>query len=499
MRGRVLTTAVVAALLICVLAVVTATLLSVGRLDDVGYPDGATLLIVREFVRSGHMYLGVHSPPYLVTLYGPLTYVLLSLPYRVAEAVGASPVVAIRLTLVAAVLMCVALIYAISRRVSGPSSVAWLCVLFALSAPALAGWITQVRPDFFGLGFALLSLYFVLGSKEHQLPIAAIVCAGLALLFKQTFVAAPAAIFLFLLYRRRWRDAAVWSVGVGAVAVGGYLIALWREPLMLEHLAALTDPVLEYRGVPLILLGAMIVPTLPFAAIGGVVAQRQGSDAGHLVVGYCVLAWLVALATIVQVGGNINYFWEPLFASALLAGPGVGAMQRWQSRKLAVAGGVGLILLFALVLQQAFGILDGSFSQWMYRSARQANWDSLVTIVAGKKVLSTVPAVTLLSASPEMPDPYLSTVLERRGRWSSVPVVADLDAAKYDLIIEMAQYEAIFEGTTVWYRGIEIWSDAMRAALMRSYEPVCAFDGKHLWLPRFRPRDPELLRLCVTY
>jgi hypothetical protein len=45
-----------------------------------------------------------------------------------------------------------------------------------------------------------------------------------------------AAIFLFLLYRRRWREAARWGAGVGAVAVGGYLLALWREPLMLEHL-----------------------------------------------------------------------------------------------------------------------------------------------------------------------------------------------------------------------------------------------------------------------
>ena len=49
-------------------------------------PDSATLLIVREFVRTGHMYLGLHSPPYLVTLYGPLTYAFLSLPYRAAEA-----------------------------------------------------------------------------------------------------------------------------------------------------------------------------------------------------------------------------------------------------------------------------------------------------------------------------------------------------------------------------------------------------------------------------
>ena len=228
-------------------------------------------------------------------------------------------------------------------------------------------------------------------------------------------------------------------------------------------------------------------------------AQRQGGGASRLILVYCLLAWVVALVTILQVGGNINYFWEPLFASALLAGPGVGALQRYEGRTLRVAAVLGVILLFGFVLRQDLGIIGGSYSQWLYRSTRQANWDALASIVTGKRLLSTVPAITYLSSSPEMPDPYLSTVLERRGRFSSAPVVADLEAGRYDLIVEIAQYEALFEGKTGWYRGIEIWSDAMRAALMRSYEPVCAFDGKHLWLPRFRPRDPDLVRLCVTY
>ena len=45
MRVRLLTASVVGVLLIGVLTVVTATLVSIGRLDDVGYPDSSTLLI----------------------------------------------------------------------------------------------------------------------------------------------------------------------------------------------------------------------------------------------------------------------------------------------------------------------------------------------------------------------------------------------------------------------------------------------------------------------
>ena len=499
MRVQGLTASVVGVLLICVIAVVTATLLSVGRLDDVGYPDSSTLLIVREFVRTGHMYLGVHSPPYLVTLYGPLTYAFLSLPYRVAGAVGVSPMVAVRLTLVGGVLLCLAMVFVLSRRLSGRSSVAWLCVLFALSTPALAAWTTQVRPDFLGLGLALLCLYLFLRPDARRLSLAAIASASLALLIKQTYVAAPAAIFLYLLYRRRWRAAAFWSVGVAVVVAGGYLLTLWREPMMLEHLAALRDPLFEVRGALVIILGAIAVPVVPFAVIGGVAEFRSGGDAGRLLVLYCVMAWLVALATILQVGGNINYFWEPLFASAVLAGPGLRVMQRQLGRAQAVAGGLALALLFALTLTQDLAVFQGSYFQWRDRTRSRANWELLTSVVSGKRLLSTMPAITLLSASPEMPDPYLNAVLERQGRWSSAPVVAELEAARYDLIIETGQYDLLVSGGGDWFRGIAMWSDEMRAALMRAYEPVCSFEGLGLWLPRHRPRDPDLLRLCVSY
>jgi hypothetical protein len=496
---RLLTASVVAVLLIGVFAVVTATLVSVGRLDDVGYPDSSTLLIIREFVRTGHMYLGVHSPPYLVTLYGPLTYAFLSLPHRVAEAAGTSPTVAIRLTLVAGVLMCVALVYSLSRRLNEPSSVSWLCALFALSTPALAAWTMQVRPDFLGLGFALLGVYLFLRSNGHQLSIAAVLCVGLALLFKQTYVAAPAAIFVYLLYRRRWREAAFFSLGVAAVVGGGYLLTLWREPMMLEHLAALRNPAFEARGALVIVLGAIALPVVPFAVAGGVAQFRNGGEAGRLLVLYCVLAWLVATATILQVGGNINYFWEPLFASAVLAGPGLRVLQRRAGGALAAVGGLALALLFALTLTQSLGVLQGTYVQWRNNSRSLANWELLASIVSEKRLLSTDPAITMLGTSPEIPDPYLNAVLERQGRWSSAPVVADLEAARYDLILETGQYGAIFSGSHDWFRGVEFWNDQIRTALMRAYEPVCPFEGRYLWLPRYRPHDPALMRLCVSY
>lgn len=499
MSKLLLTRGVVAVLAISALAVVVATLLSIGRLDDVGYPDSSSLLIVREFVRTGHMYLGVHSPPYLVTLYGPLTYAFLSLPYRVAEAVGASPMVTIRIALAGGVLMCLAMVFVLSRRLGGSNPVAWLSVLFALSTPALSGWVTQVRPDFLGLCFALLSLHLFLRMEGRRLPLAAIASAGVALLFKQTFVAAPAAILVYLLYRRRWMDALTWTAGVAITASGGYLLTLWREPMMLEHLAALRDPVFEIPGALSIVFGAIAVPVVPFAVAGAITELRNGSEPGRLIVLYCILAWLVAMTTILQVGGNINYFWEPLFVSAVLAGRGLRVMQRKLGAAQAVVAGLVLTLLFAVTLQEDLGVFQSSYSQWTDRNRSRINRELLEAAVSGKRLLSTDPAITLLGASPEMPDPYLNAVLERHGRWSSAPVVAELEAARYDLVIESGQYNVIVAGEHDWDRGVEFWNDKMREALTRAYEPVCPFEGRYLWLPLDRPHDPQLLRLCMIY
>ena len=73
-----------------------------------------------------------------MTLYGPLTYVLLSVPYRLAQATGVTPQVLVRLGVVGAVCLCIWLVYLISRRLYSSRSMAWLCVLFAVSALPMA-------------------------------------------------------------------------------------------------------------------------------------------------------------------------------------------------------------------------------------------------------------------------------------------------------------------------------------------------------------------------
>ena len=210
-----------ALLLVGALCVAVGTVLGLIYFRDVGYPDSATLLKVEEFVRSGHIYADFNHPPYQVTMYGPLTYVLLAVPYRLAQVTGLTPQFLVRLAIAGAVCLCAFLAFLINRRLHNSRAVAWLSVLFFLSIFPLASWTTQMRGDFLALSFSLFGVYwFLVANGRQPQATGAAVCAGMALLVKQTFVAAPVAVFGWLIFRRRYKDAALWAMGVALTVAG---------------------------------------------------------------------------------------------------------------------------------------------------------------------------------------------------------------------------------------------------------------------------------------
>jgi Dolichyl-phosphate-mannose-protein mannosyltransferase len=477
---------IVLLLLAGTLPIAVGTVLGVVKFTE-SYPDSATLLIISEFINSGHIYPDINLPPYQVTIYGPLTYVLPAIPYWLAQVAGITPQVPVRLYEVGALFVCVLLIFLINRRLYGPRPIAWLCALFAGSAFLMAPWTTQVRGDLPALGFALLSVYLYLLTNGRQQAIGAAICAGIAVLIKQTFIAVPIATITWLLYKRRYKEAAFWSTGFALTAVGGYAIAWWREPLILEHIAALRHPVFEYTLAMGFIWDAVSQPVVPFAALGGFLVLWKPVPERLFFLIYCVAAWLVAILTIPQAGGNTNYFWEPLLASAVLAGPGLYELQRRVDRAPILVIAMLYVLLlrsFLPALRHDLDYLRTSYLELREYQARKTKWASFLSIISGRRLLSTSPEVTFHSITPEIPDPFLNSVLELRGQWNSSPVVAQMDAGVFDLIV-------IGKGTDKVdaFRGIRFWSDGMWAALKRRYELSCVFENFEIWLPRQGSRE----------
>jgi len=464
------------------------TALGLVQFRDVGYPDSAALLRIADAAHGHALYPPLGQPPYLATLYGPLFYFLLAIPFRLAEAVGANPAVAVRAVIAGAFCGCLGLISLLSWRLSGSRRVALVSALVAGAIVPIGGWTTQIRADFPALLPALAAICLWLpGSGGAPRRGAAALAVGLALLIKQTFVAAPIAIVCWLLYRRRYLEAGRWAASVMAIVGVGYGITWWREPLMLSHVRAVGQPLLDYRGALRITIIAVSQFAVPFAIVR-LLAMRSAPDRRvALPLAYCAVAWLIALCTIPQVGGNVNYFWEPLFASAVLAGPAIVATARLDARTPStVAATLCVLLLWAFlpVIRDNGASIHGTIARAREYPARRSRWLAFVAIIARHHVLSTRSDVTVSGIDPEVPDPFESTVLDRRGAWSFGPVIAELASGRIDaVVIGAGESDA---GTGV-YRGIRSWSAGMWTALAGHYMPICTLDGDEVWVPRDRP------------
>lgn len=480
-RWPLLTAAAVVLLLAGALAVAWGTVIGLTSFMDAAYPDSATLVTVGEFVRSGTIYPDLDRPPYLVSLYGPLTYVLLAIPYAVAQVVGIPPATAVRIVMLGALCVCLLLVSLLSRRLYGSRPVSWLCVLFALSASPLAN--APIRGDLLAAAFSLLSVHLILrGNGRFQVTGTAL-CAATAVLVKQTFIAAPVAITCWLVYRRRYRDAAAMVAVCAMVVAGGYAFFLLRDPASLQHLAAIRHPIFDLPGALALIRRALWEPVVPFAALGGLlILWRRDATRLPLLI-YCIVAWLAAFAAIPQIGGGMNYFYEPLLASAVLAGSGLHELQRQLKRApwlLAVAMYGLLIKSFVPILREDISELRQYRRSAMTHETRKARWESFAAVVSGRRLLSTWPEVTVRSSVPEIPDPFLNSTLELSGTWDSGPVAAEIESGVFELVV-ISTGEA--KGPRVGYRGIHGWSDAMWDALHRSYRPFCEYDGMEVWLP----------------
>src|ERR1700730_2386368 len=169
-------------------------------------------------------------PPYLPAQYSPLVYMLYSFPDRIGA--FPTPFVGPRLIAIAAFLLCVAVVISIVRTLV-PARYAWLWgLLLATSIISMQDWCLRLRGDFLGIFFSLLALRLLL-ARHHYATLFAGLSAGFAIQFKITFLTALAAGFLWLLFRKRWRELAVFTAAGTLMLAGQYVLFSARAPRLL--------------------------------------------------------------------------------------------------------------------------------------------------------------------------------------------------------------------------------------------------------------------------
>ena len=303
------------------------------RMAEVGYGDSYILYDVLHFHRTGVIYRDLSQPPYLPAQYSPLVYMIYSFP---ARSPSENPFFGPRLIALGGFLLCVVVVVSMVR-VLIPVRGVWLWgALLATSINTMALWPLQLRGDFFGIFFSLLAIRLLLSRSRYAVLLAGL-CSGLALQFKITFVASLIAGCLWLAARKRWRALPIFLVAAAITSAGLHLLFWLREPRMIAQMLTLRVPIRDISGCLKQLMLALTEPVafLSLAAIPAVLL-RPGPR-WKLLLLFVLTSLAFAALTDVQAGGNINYFFEALFAMTVLAVWGALRLCAWSRRNEGLA------------------------------------------------------------------------------------------------------------------------------------------------------------------
>jgi len=472
-----------AALVFCVVSIELLIGMQAPRfflLDDAGYGDSYVLYDVLHFQSSGVIYRDLSRPPYLPSTYSPLVYILYSLPGRIVH--WGNPFLGPRLVAVAAFLLCIVMAASIAGALIPERSGRFWALLLGGSIACMYDWVLQIRGDFPGIFLNLAAIRLLLVGSPWAVVLAG-VCAGLATQFKYTFVAALAAGCLWLLVRRRWKDLARFAASGFLASAGLYLLFSLREPRMISQITALRIAFVDLTGCLQMIYTALCEPVVILAILAIPLASSRISPRWVLLFLFALTSFAIAGLLDLHPGGNINYFYEALFATLPAAALGVLRLMAWARRRTVAGLFVAALFLLQFARPRVDDLLSSiSAGEIGFRAvdSRNAEFRRLQYALRGQHIFSTVSRLALLDPAPALLDAFSLWKVDPQ------PIFDRIRKSEFDVVITTSS-------PTTW-RGVEHVGPDLRNAIVSAYAPQCVARGALLQLPRNRPPDNALLQ-----
>ena len=188
-----------------------------------------------------------------------------------------------------------------------------------------------------------------------------------------------------------------------------------------------------------------------------------------------------------QVGGNINYFFEALYALTPFAVLGILRLFSWSRRRTAVA------VFAASVIMVRFTIPD-TMDVYRHReelsAATIAKDNRMLTdfqaALSGQHIFSVDPRIALFDPNPPLTEPYLVSYMRAMGRYDAAPLIARIAAGEFDVFVSPEEPQE--------WRGIHHFGsrNPEQQVISAAYKPYCVLSGDIVRLPASRPGDAEL-------
>jgi hypothetical protein len=451
--------------LLAACATLSAAVYAIAQPVALDYGEPVVYGIALRIVTGQPLYQPIDAPPFTVAAYTPLYY-WLGGELQAVFGPGFGPGRALSLAAGVATAMLLAVIA--GRQQFGVWVGAFAGVLFlAFGFPGPdAPWLGLYRVDVLGVALSVAAIAMLCRDGRASVIVVAGVLAGLAVLCKQTFVAALIAGAVF-----QWRKSGLLFVGSALVTFGipcavlqvttggAFLqntVAANVNPFYLTETTRLLAEYGRAQWLPLLLAGAYLWLGRPWHA-----------PESRLVVVYWAVAG-VSLAQLGKIGANHNYWIEFAAATAILAARGAACLVRRPvfATALVVAlvvqvGGPAGVLVSARALR--------SDIRSVFTAPRDVDFEALVDRVRleTRSVIAEPMDVIVLAGRQVLLEPFIFNILLDTGQWRAEPIVDRICAGDVGLLVLAYPMEVGAEMTDGLHA---LWTPAVMAALADTME-----------------------------
>jgi hypothetical protein len=399
---------------------------------------------------------------------------------------------------------CVA--YLAARRTKRWSAGVFAAVLFlALGFGGVTysfpPWFALYKGDALGLALSLAAVVVVWGGSSPRRALLAGALAALAILTKQTFVAAALA-GAICLWRRDHQSGVVFVVTVASIVLSclvGFQVA--TGALVANTLSANANPLgwsaLSFNLIFLTLSQAG--PALAAAAFLGSARRRRSSEDDLLVVYWA--ATLLPLLGLTKVGSNYNYWMEFAAITAVLAAAAVWWACEPSPNGRAIRFGAALSLALWLhvavvspLIITALAVRVRHLPAAAAIPAGTTTFADLVERVRAepRQVLANPADVVVLAERPLLFEPYVFSILEREGQWDPAALVEQICVGGIGLLV----VDSPLESAGPSFHGYSHWPAPVLDALRQTMVLEARYGDRLLYVPARREAGGELGTAC---
>jgi hypothetical protein len=456
--------------------------------ESVVYDQAARLL------HGQALYQPLNQPPFTVNPYTPLYAVLVA---GLRAVLGDGFIWGRALSLVCG-LTAAGCVARLTWRTAGSTAAALLAAVMYLALGFVPGlpWFGLYRVDTLGVALSFATIVVLAEGTSGKHVVLAGLLAGLAILTKQTFVAALLAGCVWLLWIDRRK--AILLIGAALLLIGftAAVLELTTGAFLANTVGANINP---FRADLFLQLGGTFLSTqlLPLLlAIYYLLRMRPWSgSAGRLLVCYWAASALT-LSGLGKVGAATNYWIEFAGSTSILAT--LGLWTAWQETRALRARFAPKLVLYAAMLYSLLIVSSGGIQSTLASATFIADWRreygtefaELIARIARepREVLSEPMDVVVLANRPMLFEPLNYTLLWSANVWDAQPLVDRICAGEIGMLVLVNRIDELPQQVI---GGYELWPPPLTTAL----QETMIFDswqaGRFVYVPR--PKE-ELAR-----